>query len=116
MVSVTPSQHELRPPVLIDFILLALTVLLVGFSVLMLYSTTGIISQEKFGDPLFYVKRQTVAAILGMIALFVATRVPLRVLKRLSPYCFPMCIFLLALPLLPGLGEASGGAARWMVS
>jgi cell division protein FtsW len=114
MVSVAPSQHELRPPILIDFVLLALTVLFVGFSVLMLYSTTGIISQEKFGDPLFYVKRQVIAACLGMCALFLATRVPLQFLKRISPYCFPLCIFLLALPLLPGLGEASGGAARWV--
>jgi cell division protein FtsW len=107
-------QRELRPPVVVDFVLLTVTVALVGFSILMLYSTTGIISQEKFGDPLFYVKRQMIAAVLGMIALFIVARLPLKLLKRFSPYCLPICLFLLALPLIPGLGESSGGATRWV--
>lgn len=109
------AVSSLKRPAYIDAGLIIVTGLLISFSLVMLYSTTGTISQEKFGDPLFYVKRQLVAAVAGCLLLIAATRVRASFLQKLSPYCFPFALLLLLLPLLPGLGDSSGGAARWVV-
>ncbi len=108
------SSAELRAPFAVDILLLTLTLLLVGFGVLILYSTTGILSQEQFGDGLHYVRKQAVAALIGIVCMLVATRIPARFLLRVSPYCFPLAVLLLVLPLIPGLGVDAGGASRWI--
>ena len=106
--------HQLRAPSPIDYVLVGAVLLLVGFGLVMVYSTTGIISQEKLGDALFYAKRQSLSALLGVGLMVVCTRVPLDLLRRISPYLFGVSIFLLALPLIPGIADRAGGASRWV--
>ena len=65
-------RADLKPPLLIDVYLVVTTLALVAFSIVMLYSTTAILSQERFGDPLFYVKRQAVAAMVGLLLMWIA--------------------------------------------
>lgn len=110
----TTEVRRYRPPVVSDLMLVLLTVLLLGFGLLMLYSTTGNISQERFGDPLLYVKKQSLAAFIGLIGMALAASLPPRLLERASPYCFGIAIFLLAFPLIPGIGHGAGGATRWI--
>ncbi len=107
-------KSELSPPVLVDAVLVGVTVLLVGVGMVMLYSTTGILSQEKFGDSLFYVKRQGIAVAIGLLGMLIVTRLSPESLRKYSPYCFFAALVLLLLPLLPGIGITSGGAQRWI--
>ncbi len=107
-------KRDLKPPFYVDVVLVSLTLILVGFSMVMVYSTTGILSQEKFGDPLFFVKRQGAAALVGLAMMFVLSRVPMSALKKISRYCLPVCLALLILPLVPGLSDSAGGAKRWV--
>lgn len=88
--------------------------LLIGFGLVMVYSTTGIVSQEKMGDAVFFAKRQTLSAILGLGLMLISTRFPLGLLRKASPYLFPLSILLLALPLIPGIADRAGGASRWV--
>ena len=108
------TMPHLKAPLGVDYILVSMTLLLIGFSLVMVYSTTGIVSQEKLGDPFFYLKRQALAGGFGVAAMFLAVRIPIDFLKRISPYLFAACVFLLALTLLPGVGDAAGGARRWI--
>ncbi len=108
------SQRDLKPPFLIDVFMVMTTLALVGFSLVMVYSTTGIISQEKFGDPLYYARRQVVAAIVGITAMFIFSRVSTQKLKKISPFLIFFCLILLVGALIPGIGEISGGARRWV--
>lgn len=110
----TPRFRELRAPSPVDYVLISTVLLLVGFGLVMVYSTTGIVSQEKMGDALYSAKRQTFSALLGMGLMFACMRVPLRVVKTVAPYLFAVSIFLLALPLLPGISDRAGGASRWV--
>jgi cell division protein FtsW len=80
----------------------------------MVYSTTGIISQEKLGDSLYYAKRQTISAVLGSILMVIGMRVPISLLRRAAPYLFGLSLFLLLLPLTPGIADRAGGASRWV--
>jgi len=107
-------RNDLKPPLFIDGYLVATTLALVSFSVLMLYSTTGILSQERFGDSLFYVKRQGVSVILGLVAMWIASKTKSEQLQKISPYLLPASLFLLVLTLIPGLSDSAGGAKRWV--
>lgn len=110
----TGRFRELKVPSAIDYILLATVLLLVGFGLVMVYSTTGIVSQEKMGDALYSVKRQTISALLGLVLMFLCMKIPQSLLRAVSPYLFGVSIFLLALPLLPGISDRAGGASRWV--
>ncbi len=105
---------EFKAPLVADRLLLFTTLALVAFSVIIIYSTTGILSQEKFGDTLFFVKRQLLAAALGIALLLIISRVDLEWLKKISPLCLLLSLFLLLLTLIPGVGSVGGGASRWI--
>lgn len=107
-------RQELKPPLFADMFLVSLAVALVGFSLVMVYSTTAIVSQEKFLDPFFYTKRQTISAVVGLVFLVLLSRADVEWMRRLSPFLLFVSLGLLLLPLLPGLGESSGGAKRWI--
>lgn len=104
---------ELKPPSAIDYVLVAAVALLVGFGLVMVYSTTGILSQEKLGDSLFYAKRQCLSAVLGVCLMLLCYRIPSDLLRRASPFLFVASLLLLVLPLVPGIAERAGGASRW---
>jgi cell division protein FtsW len=106
--------RELRAPSPFDYILISTVLLLVGFGLVMVYSTTGIVSQEKMGDALYSAKRQTLSAVLGLGLMFVCMRIPMQLIRVVSPYLFAVSVFLLALPLLPGIADRAGGASRWV--
>jgi cell division protein FtsW len=110
---VAPNR-DLKPPLFIDGWLLTLTVMLVGFGFIMVYSTTGIVSSDRFGDSLFYVRKQGIAAVAGFFLMYCCSRISVTFLKRISPYCILFCICLLVLPHIPGLGSSAGGARRWV--
>lgn len=113
--SIHPARsHQLRAPSAVDLVLVAAVLLLVGFGLVMVYSTTGIISQEKLGDAMFYAKRQTLSALLGLGLMLVCMKVPLGFLRRISPYLFALSILMLLLPLIPGIADRAGGASRWV--
>ncbi len=109
-----PKESPRKPPTLLDPILVGVTLLLLSFSLVMVYSTTGVVSQEKFGDAFFYVKRQGIAAILGLGLMFALSRVKLEKLRHYSPYFFIIAISLLLATYLPGIGDRAGGAQRWL--
>lgn len=106
--------NHLRAPSPLDLVLVATVLLLVGFGLVMVYSTTGIVSQEKMGDSLFYAKRQGLSAVIGFLFMLVVSRVPLGFLKKIAPYLLGVSLFLLLLPLTPGIADRAGGASRWV--
>ena len=108
------APKNLKPPILVDLTLLIVTVLLVSGSIVMVYSTTGVVSHEKYADSLYYVKRQGAAAIIGFILLCIVSRIRPIALKKISPLFYPAALGLLLLTLIPGLGTTAGGAQRWI--
>lgn len=97
-----------------DIGIIAITFLLVGISLIMIYSTTGVVAEEKFGDAFFYVKRQGLAALLGIVLMALLSRTPLPLLAKWSWICFPISLILLSLTLIPGIRDEAGGAHRWV--
>lgn len=99
---------------IVDTSIVVLPVLLLGFSILMLYSTTAVVAYENFSDELFFVKRQFFAGVLGIIAMVVLSFVPIKLLYKLSIFAFIFSILALVLVFVPGIGKNAGGATRWV--
>jgi cell division protein FtsW len=90
------------------------TLVLVGLGIVMLYSASAIRAQERFGDPAFFLKKQFVYAILGLLAMAWAAGRSLRTFQRLTPILFLGSLLLLLLVLVPYVGIRINGARRWI--
>ncbi len=94
--------------------LLLAALVLVGFSLLMVYSTTAVTSEQLFGNPLLVLKRHVAHIALGLISLAIFSRVNPRLFVSLAPYLFGVAVLLLIIVLIPQLGHVAGGARRWV--
>jgi len=93
------------------YLLLASTALLVGFGVVMVWSSSYVESdQVSFA----VVEKQLLWLSIGIPLLLVASRLPLKVFRFLAyPALFVSCGLLVAV-LVPGLGVSANGATRWV--
>ena len=97
-----------------DRLLLMSVMTLVSLGLVMVYSASAITAQEKLGDSFYYLKRQALAAGLGLFAMTLALRIGYRRFARLV---YPLLVCALApmvAVLFPGVGTTVGGARRWI--
>ncbi len=94
--------------------LVGVTLALVGLGIVMIYSASAIRAQERFGDPMFFLKKQIVWAALGLLAMAWAVTWDLKRFQRVTPVLFLVSLFLLLLVLVPGVGIKINGARRWL--
>ena len=93
-------------------ILTFVTLGLVAFGLVMVYSATSASAALANGDPAYFLKRQVVYALLGLVLMVVASRVSFRALRPLAPILIVASLALLLGVL--GLGQAVNGARRWI--
>ena len=65
-----------------DYLLLVATVMLLIVGLLAVYTASFAIAYNEFGDANFFVKRQVVFAIVGLVALFVCMQMDYQFLRR----------------------------------
>ena len=95
-----------------DFNLLFLILFLVGFGLLMLYSTTSYTAQIKFGDSFYYVRKQGIIAAAGVVCMFIVSRIDYHVWYHLSPLAYLGALGLCAL--VPIIGVEINNSKRWI--
>ena len=66
----------------IDYIFALIVIFLVLFGIVMIYSVSSVISQEKFGNPYYYVSRQIISFVIGLIVLFITYLIDYRMWKN----------------------------------
>ena len=98
----------------IDFILLIVTLALVGVGIVMVYSTSAIMAGDRFQDPYYFLKKQALFAGIGFILMILTLFFPHRILKRLAYPILIVSVLLLVAVLIPGIGYRAGGAMRWL--
>lgn len=108
------TPRELRPPLIGDRVLVGATFLLVAFGLVMIYSATGVTAEHNKGDAFYYVKRQGFALLVGLPLMFALSFLNMQKVKDYATYLYPVCVTLLLLTVLPGVGIRAGGARRWI--
>ena len=91
-----------------------LVVLVAAFGVLMVYSASYYAAEKQFGDVFYFMKKQFVGFILGVVAMLAAGFFPYRSLKKLKWPALIVSLALLAAVFIPGLGVENYGATRWI--
>lgn len=96
-----------------DYSLLFIIIFLIGFGLVMLYSTSSYNAQMKFGDSTYYLKSQIFATILGMFAMFIVMMIDYNFYYPFGGI-FYFVGFVLVLGVLSPLGMELNGARRWI--
>jgi cell division protein FtsW len=96
-----------------DPIILISVLLLLGIGLLAVYSASSILAEARFGDHCFYLKRQAIFCLFGLLLMIVAKNVNYLVYRKLVYVFLGLSVLLLVLLLIPGLGFKVGGAQRW---
>ena len=94
-------------------ILLTAVVIISLFGTLMIYSSSYVWAEYKFNDPYKYLKSQSIFLILGYIVMFIVSKFPYQNYKKLSNIIFFICLGMLALVLIPGIGTVRNGSRSW---
>ncbi len=97
-----------------DFILCAVVFILLALGIVMVLSASAPSALAENSESYTYAGRQLVFGILGIITMFILSKVDYRFYKKFYwPIYFASCIILL-LVLVPGLGVSANGARRWV--
>ena len=104
-----------------DYSLLLLTLLLVAFGLIMIYSTSSYSAQLKYDDSMYFLKKQGSCAIGGIFAMLFVSKIDYRIFLRKIPFlhirlvtfAYIFCILLQVAVFTP-LGQEINGAKRWI--
>lgn len=88
--------------------------LLVGFGLVMVYSSSAVVAAEQYGHASYFLTRQALFAALGVAAFFVVASIPLGFYKDHARAIMFLAIGLTLMVFIPGLGRSAGGARRWI--
>lgn len=96
-----------------DFTLWVALGFLLGFGLIMIYSASSYTAFDSFGDQAYYLKRQGIAVIIGLVAMLVVARIPYHFWTRFATLGYVVSVILIFMVLTP-LGVESHGAYRWI--
>jgi len=105
------SRSNLNRP---DTTLLIVVGLILLFGLIMLSSASVAVGFNRFGDGGFYIKRQLVALVVGLVAFYFCYRADYHRWQKYSFPLFLLSLFLLVLVFVPGIGVGGYGARRWL--
>ena len=106
------ADHACTGPM--DRTVLVVTYALILMGVIMVFSASGVMAEKRYGDSMFFLKRQLLWLTLGIMVLHGVARREYDVWKTLTPYVLGLTVVLLIVVLIPVLGTQVNGARRWL--
>jgi cell division protein FtsW len=91
----------MRDALAVDKWIFLSVVALTAVGLTMVLSTSYLYAQERFGDGIYFFRKQLIAGGAGLVGLVIGSLVPAALLRRLA--------------LIPGIGVMRGGARRWLM-
>ncbi|KNY24943.1 putative lipid II flippase FtsW [Pseudobacteroides cellulosolvens] len=98
-----------------DFWIFISVLMLLSIGLIMLFSASypSAYSYHK-GNAYYFVERQILFAIVGVIGMLIISRIDYHKLGKISPILFVASLVLLVLVRIPGIGTKLNGAYRWI--
>ncbi len=100
-------------PPKVDKILLYSVIIISLFGLLMIYSSSNIWAEYKFNDSFHYVKYQGIFFIIGLILMWIVSKIDYKLYYQKSNAIIITCFILLILVLIPGIGSVRNGSRSW---
>lgn len=97
-----------------DHLLLFVVIALMGVGLIMVYSASSVTSLATMSDAHYYLKRQFMWVVVGLLAMFGVSHFPYQKLEKMAVPLLGVAIFFLILVLVPGVARDIGGAKRWI--
>lgn len=95
------------------FLLLISVITLSIFGVIMIYSASYIWAEYKYNNPYKFVINQFVFMIIGLIFMHIISKIDYNLYKKYSNKLLLICVILLVLVLIPGIGTVRNGSRSW---
>ena len=111
MRSISLDRTKLRPG---DFMLVIITMGLVIFGVVMVFSSSYYYALSHDGSAYSYLIRDGAWAAFGTVAMFFMALIDYRKLKKLAVPLLVISILMLVMVLIPGVGVTRNNATRWL--
>lgn len=93
--------------------LLIVSITLIVFGIIMIYSSSSVWSLYKFNDSFKYVKHQLLFFFIGLILIYFLGKVKCDFYYNNSSKIFLICLILLILVIIPGIGSIRNGSRSW---
>ncbi len=95
--------------------LLAVTLILLCYGLIVLYSASTVQSFNAFGTTTHYILHQFLyGGLLGLVAMYICSKLDYHIWQKYLPLLIGTSLLLLIAVKIPGLGFSTGGAARWI--
>jgi len=95
-------------------IFVGIVAILIIIGLIFIYSASSVYASEQLGSAHYFVKKQSIGLVLGLIGFFCALIIPFNAIKKLSPYIFLATLSLTMLTWLPYFSRTIHGSSRWL--
>ena len=97
----------------VEITLLVSVILISLFGVIMIFSSSSVWAEYKYNDPYKYLKNQLLFFFIGIILMNIVSKINYKKYFKYSNKILILCIILLILVLIPGIGTIRNGSRSW---
>ncbi|MFO8164464.1 MAG: putative lipid II flippase FtsW [Desulfatiglandales bacterium] len=97
-----------------DSVILIAVLLLIGVGLIAIFSASSILAEQRYGDHYYYLKKQGVFCLFGLLLMIVATHINYLFYRSFVYFFMGLSLLLLILLFVPGFGVKVAGAQRWL--
>lgn len=104
-------QHIKREP---DFAMIFIIFLILGFGIVMVFSSSYYFAGIKFNDPNYFFKKQALFSIIGVVTFFIFANINYKIYRRYVGVLLITALILLLALFVPFISLKIKGATRWL--
>ncbi len=88
--------------------------LLLSIGLVMVLSSSLVVGERLANNPMYFFNKQVFVLLVGLVVMFAVFQIPLQKLQDLGFPILFLCLFLLVVVLIPGIGKEVNGSRRWI--
>lgn len=96
-----------------DYILFGAIIIISIFGIIMITSASYIWAEYKYNDPFKFTKNQALFFIIGIVMMIYISKINFNIYYKKSNIILLICVSLLILVLIPGIGTVRNGSRSW---